>query len=75
VSNALLPGVGTGDHAVWEFNEGQESIAHHRALAVMTRLRYQQLKHGLCMGYESKVSEQFLETSGTAPEKALLIWT
>ena len=39
---ADLPGsTGIGDHAIWEsFMKGKKALAHHRPLAVTTRLCY-----------------------------------
>jgi hypothetical protein len=60
--------------------KGKKALAHHRSLAVTTRLWYPAYAwiasmgyDGLqiCMGYESKVSDLFLETLSTAPEKAM----
>jgi hypothetical protein len=59
-----------GDHAIWEFNKGQKALAHRRPLAVTTRFWYPAYAWIASMGYESKVSDLFLdETLSTAPVK------
>ena len=73
---AELPGVGTGDHAVWEFNEGQESPCSPPSFGCHDEVMVPAAQARIAStGYACKVSDQFLETSGTAPEEILLIWT
>jgi hypothetical protein len=51
--------------------KGKKALAHRRPLAVTTRLWYPAYAWIASMGYESKVSDLFLETLSTAPEKAM----
>jgi hypothetical protein len=49
--------------------KGKKALAHRRPLAVTTRLWYSAYAWIASMGYESKVSDLFLETLSTAPGK------
>jgi hypothetical protein len=69
-----------GLNAIWKFNKGQESPCSSQtfgchdkvmvsSLCMDCSMGYDGLQ--ICMGYESKVSDLFLDTLSTAPEKAM----
>ena len=47
-----LPGIGIGDHAIWNSLKGKKALAHRRPLAVTTRLWYPAYAWIASMGYD-----------------------